>query len=863
MSYDFKSIESKWQAYWEKVGLYKTPEHPKKRSDSGVPPQAGKFYLLEMFAYPSGDIHIGHFRNYTIGDIFWRYLKMKGYDLLHPFGWDAFGLPAEEAAIKNKLHPRDWTLKNINTSRNTLKKLSISYDWDREVITCNPDYYKWTQWIFLVLYKKGLAYRGEAPVNWCPGCKTVLANEEVVTGRCWRCDSEVTTRKLEQWFFRITDYAERLLKDIDRLTGWPENVKIMQKNWIGKSEGTEIKFPLFNSELRTPNSELRVFTTRPDTIYGVTFMVIAPEHPLLDQSRMNPPKKNCNGIPSEGLVIPEHKEAVAAYIKQALAKSEIDRTATGEKDGVFTGSYAVNPLSGDKVQLWVADYVLAAYGTGIVMGVPAHDQRDFLFAKKYNIPIKVVITPTGKTLSPETMNEAYVEPGVMTNSGPFNGIPSQEGITKITEYIREKKLGERKVYYRLKDWLISRQRYWGAPIPMINCPKCGWVPVPERDLPVLLPPDVKDFLPKGRSPLTDVPSFINTKCPRCSSGGAQRDPDTLVTFMCSSWYHLRYSDPKNDQEPFARDKVKQWLPIDLYIGGAEHACGHLIYFRFITKVLYDEGWLTFDEPAIRLFNHGMVLDEKGEVISKSKGNVVSPIGLMEKWGVDTARLAMAFFAPSDWEIRWSDKGLIGAQRFINRVWNLVTTSIEQRAKSVEESGSKPDALRSTLSRKMHQTIKRVTEDIDPKLEFNTAISAIMELVNEIQQVTSYKLQVTGNTVVKEAIRTVVLLLAPFIPHTAEEMWERLGEKPSIFNQPWPAYDPKALVAEETELVVQINGKVRGRITVETNTPEEVIKQKVLADEKIQSILAGKPPRKIIIVPGRLVNLVTSSKEVFS
>lgn len=817
---DFRSIEAKWQANWDKMGLYKTPEHPKK-----------KFYLLEMFAYPSGDIHIGHFRNYTIGDVFWRYLKMKGYDLLHPFGWDAFGLPAEEAAIKNKLHPSNWTLNNIKKSRETLKTLSISYDWEREVITCLPDYYKWTQWVFLALYKRGLVHRAGATVNWCPSCKTALANEEAQSGRCWRCDTEITTRELEQWFVKITDYADRLLNDLDKLTNWPENIKIMQRNWIGRSEGTEIKFQVPN-----PKLQISVFTTRPDTIYGVTFMVMAPEHPLINQ-----------------LTTPENRDKVNAYIKQSKAKSEIDRTAVGEKDGVFTGSYATNPLSGEKVQLWVADYVLMHYGTGIVMGVPAHDQRDFLFAKKYNVPVKVVINPPGKNLSTDTMTEAYAEPGVMTNSGPFNGVPSEEGIKKVTEYVNEKGLGKSTIYYRLKDWLISRQRYWGAPIPMIHCSKCGIVPVPEKDLPVILPPDVKDFIPKGRSPLADVPSFINTKCPTCG-GKATRDPDTMSTFTCSSWYHLRYSDPKNDKEPFNKEKVRQWLPIDLYIGGAEHACGHLIYFRFITKVLHDAGWLSFDEPAVRLFNHGMVLDAKGDVMSKSKGNVISPRDLMESWGVDVSRLAMLFFAPSDWEIKWQENGLIGAKRFLIRVWNLVE-NVQSNRPTDQPSTGLLDSQTSGLHRKMHQTIKKVTEDIDPKLEFNTAISAIMELVNEIYEVTSDKEQATSNPVVREAVKTVVILLSPMAPHISEEMWEKLGEKPSIFNHPWPKYDPAALVAQEIELVVQVSGKIKSRIIVATNATEEDIKKKALEDDKIKPLLSGKPPRKVIVVPGRLVNIV--------
>ena len=865
MSYDFASIESKWQDYWTKIGLCQTPLSSGQMKTA----QAGeslrqKYYLLEMFAYPSGDIHIGHFRNYTIGDVFWRYKKMQGFDLLHPFGWDAFGLPAEEAAIKKNLHPRDWTLNNIKTSRATLQKLSLSYDWDREVITCLPDYYKWTQWLFLLLYQRGLAYRANSLVNWCPGCKTGLANEQVADGTCWRCHNEVTKRELEQWFFKITDYAERLLNDLEQLTHWPANIKTMQRNWIGRSEGAEIQFPIAHSESGMRNSinpqspfripqSLSVFTTRPDTIYGVTFMAIAPEHPLALQ-----------------LTTPDRQSAVSDYLKQALLKSDLERTTAGEKDGVFTGTYATNPLSGEKVQLWVADYVLVHYGTGIVMGVPAHDQRDFEFAKKYIIPIKVVINHSASTIPHSAlMTEAYTESGVMVNSGPFNGLSSETGSQKVIEYLQEKKSGGPKVSYRLKDWLISRQRYWGAPIQMIHCPKCKLVPVPEKDLPVLLPEGVKDFIPKGRSPLADVTAFINTTCPQCG-GPAQRDPDTMDTFMCSSWYQLRYTDPKNDTAIFDRTKAKQWLPVDLYIGGSEHACGHLIYFRFITKVLKDAGYLDIDEPVVRLFNHGMVLDEKGEVMSKSKGNVVSPINLMNEWGVDVSRMAMLFFAPSEWEIRWTDKGLIGAKRFLTRVWNLV---IDQQTNSptVRQSNSPTtqqsaellnsrtagllDFQTAGLHRKIHLTIKRVTEDIDPALHYNTAISAIMELVNEVQKVTGNQSSVIGSPVVREAIRTTVILLAPFVPHLAEELWEKMGEPPSIFQQPWPVYDPQAIKTEEIELPVQVNGRLRSRITVEATASDEEIKQKALADEKIKTSLGDKPPQKIIIVPGRLVNIV--------
>ncbi|MEW6026845.1 MAG: leucine--tRNA ligase [Planctomycetota bacterium] len=831
--YDFKAIESKWRKYWEEQGVYKTPVEPDPRK---------KFYLLEMFAYPSGDLHIGHFRNYTVGDAFWRYQKMKGSDLLHPFGWDAFGLPAEEAAIKQKLHPRDWTGKNISTSRQTLKDLAISYDWDREVITYTPEYYKWTQWVFLQLYKKGLAYQADSSVNWCPSCKTVLANEQVDSeNKCWRCHSEVAKRNLRQWFFKITAYAQKLLDGIDKLEHWPENIKAMQRYWIGRSEGVEIEFKVQGSK-----SNVSVFTTRPDTIYGVTFMAIAPEHPLVSQ-----------------LTTSEQKSRVEEYVKKAAAKTEIDRAATGEKDGVFTGSFAVNPLSGEQVQLWVADYVLLHYGTGVVMGVPAHDQRDFLFAKKYNIPVKVVIRPADRQTDrpADQMTEAFTDEGTMVNSGSFNGLVSTEGIRKISEHIEKQRLGTRKTYYRLKDWLLSRQRYWGAPIPMVHCPKCGVQPVPEKDLPVLLP-EVKDYIPKGRSPLADEPSFINTKCPKCN-GPTQRDPDTMDTFVCSSWYHLRYADPRNDKEPFGKDAVNKWLPVDLYIGGAEHACGHLIYFRFITKVLCDLGYLKFDEPVRRLFNHGMVLDEKGEVMSKSKGNVTSPREIMEEYGVDAGRVAMFFAAPSEAEILWSKNGLVGAQRFLNRVYQLVSGIATLPNDDVRDTRriASLSEMEELYCRK-HRTIKQVTEDIEA-LHYNTALSALMELVNHIYEIKTLLKHPTRAAdyaafkgIIRKTAERVVLLLSPLAPHLCEEMWQMLGNKESVLKAPWPQYNPSALKLKQVELAVQINGKVRSRITVPTDSAEEDVKKVALADEKVKEMLKGAAPKKVIVIPGRLVNIVS-------
>jgi leucyl-tRNA synthetase len=828
--YDFKTIESKWCDYWNKIKLYQTPSDPNSLT---------KFYLLEMFAYPSGDIHMGHFRNYTIGDAYWRYKKMLGADIMHPFGWDAFGLPAEEAAIKHKLHPREWTLNNISKSRKTLQELAISYDWNREVITCQPDYYKWTQWVFLQLYKKGLAYQADSAVNWCPSCKTVLANEQVTDNICWRCKSVITKRNLKQWFFKITEYAQRLLDDIDKLNQWPENIKTMQRNWIGRSEGCEIKFKIQNSE-----SYLNVFTTRPDTIFGVTFIAVAPEHPLVEK-----------------VTKPEQKKAIEEYIKKSANKSDIERTTEeGEKDGVFTGSFAVNPLSGEKVYIFITDYVLSYYGTGVVMGVPAHDQRDYLFAKKYNLPIKVVINPNGKNLSPDSITEAYTEPGIITNSEQFNGLDSNEGIKKIVDYIDQKSIGKSKINYRLRDWLISRQRYWGAPIPMIHCPQCGVLPVQESDLPVLLP-EVEDYIPKGRSPLADVPEFMNVKCYKCGAQ-AHRDPDTMDTFVCSSWYHLRYSDPKNDKKPFSKESVNKWLPVDLYIGGAEHACGHLIYFRFVTKVLHDIGYIDFDEPVKRLFNHGMVLDEKGEVMSKSKGNVISPIEIMNQYGVDVGRLAMFFAAPSEAELLWNNRGLVGAKRFINRIYQLVTEALDYPIEINDntknsETISEIDALYS----KTHQTIRQVTEDIEA-LHYNTAISAIMELVNNIYDVKNLlrhpsrtKNYVDSKSAIRKTVETTILLLTPLIPHMAEELWRKLGKDNSIHQEKWPVYNPLALKANDVEIVIQINGKIRSKVIISINISEEEVKKVALADIKIQEILKGQTPKKIIVIPEKLVNIV--------
>lgn len=814
--YDFRRIEKKWQKIWSDKEIYSVPEIARK-----------KYYVLEMYPYPSGDLHMGQFRNYLIGDVIARYRMMNGYDVLHPMGWDAFGLPAENAAIKRGIDPETWTMDNIEVSRNTIKLMGISYDWGREITTCMPDYYKWTQWVFLLLHKRNLAYRKKAYVNWCPGCRTVLANEQVVDGICERCKTQVTKADLEQWFLRITDYAERLLEGIDRLKEWPEPVKALQRNWIGKSEGCEIDFPLQGME-----RNISVFTTRPDTVFGVTFMAVAPENPL------------SMALAKRG----GREDQVRNYVDHSMRISEVERTSTvREKDGVYTGTNCINPFSGEEVQLWVADYVLASYGTGMVMGVPAHDQRDFEFARKYGIPIKVVISPPDHKLEPETMNEAYIEPGTMVDSDVFNGRNSEEAIDSIIEYCIEKGIGRRKTNYRLRDWLISRQRYWGAPIPMIHCAACGVVPVPETDLPVLLPKKGVDFTPKGKSPLASVPSFMNTTCPKCG-GEAQRDPDTMDTFVCSSWYHLRYSDPNNDTRPFGQEEAASWLPIDEYIGGIEHACGHLIYFRFITKVIHDAGLVPFDEPCIRMFNHGMVTDDEGNVMSKSKGNALPAGPFVEKWGADTGRIAMLFIGPPGKESAWSERGTRGAHRLLKRVWRLVWQADFKASQELAVECLRPDEL--SLLRKYNWCIERVTQDIHD-YGHNTAIAAIMELMNEMQP-----FEPRSSPVYAIAARGVIKLLSPFAPHICEELWEQAaGARDSVFKTLWPKVDAAVLKEETVTIPVQVNGKVRARIEVPSGASTDEVKEAALAAENVKKRLSGRRPKRVVVVPGKIVSIV--------
>jgi len=820
-SYDFKAIEEKWQKAWRDQNLYAAPDLPDKNN---------KFYMLVMFAYPSGDIHMGHFRNYIIGDAVARFQMMQGKAVLHPFGWDAFGLPAERAAIQRNIHPREWTRQNVEVSRATLKRAAISYDWSREVNSSEPDYYRWTQWLFIQLFKKGLAYRKRGFVNWCPTDQTVLANEQVKDGRCERCDTLVVKKDQVQWYFKITDYADQLLDDLDKLPDWPDNVRTMQREWIGRSHGAEIEFTIEDTGEKLP-----IFTTRPDTIYGVTFMAIAPESEIIDRLKMDA----------------DHTKKVAAYRDTALRRSEIDRAAvTGEKDGVFTGKYAVNPYNGERVQLWVADYVLAHYGTGAVMAVPAHDSRDFAFAKKYGIPIKVVINPDTKTmLDPATMEDAFTDYGVMVNSDRFDGLVGHKAIKTVTDYAEQQGFGRHRVNFKLKDWLISRQRYWGCPIPIIHCENCGMVPVPESELPVELP-DVQNFMPKGRSPLADVPEYMNVTCPECG-GEAQRDPDTMDTYVCSSWYQTRYTDPHNDQAIFDPAKATAWFPIDLYVGGITHATGHLIYFRFFHKFLRDLGLIDGDEPATRLVCLGMVADENGDVMSKSKGNAVPPFPYFEKHGIDTTRLAMFFTAPTEKGVEWDGSTLQGVQKFVtNRLYPIVD----------DYRGSQPD-LKQHFNRdrmsdyereiyvKLNQTIKRVGEDI-MRLQFNTAIAALMELVRDFDST-----KVTDDRLNDHIIVTTVQLAAPLTPHLSEELWHQVGSTDSVFHSKWPEFDPEAIVGDQIEIAVQVNGKLRDTVTVQADSDQAAVEQAAFASHKVQAHTEGKTVAKKIFVKGRILNIV--------
>ncbi|MEP9411689.1 MAG: leucine--tRNA ligase [Candidatus Brocadia sp.] len=826
--YNFTDIERKWQGFWEGCGLFRTDEVSSKE----------KFYCLVMFPYPSGTLHVGHGRNYIIGDVVARYKIMKGYNVLSTIGWDAFGLPAENAAIKGGVHPAIWTKNNIKAMKRQLHRWGVGYDWDREITSCEPNYYKWTQWIFLKLYEHNLAYKKKAAVNWCPSCVTVLANEQVVDGCCERCDTPVRQRDLEQWFFRISQYAQKLLDDISLLEGWPERVKTMQANWIGRSEGVRVDFTLEGSGKTLP-----CFTTRPDTLYGVTFVSLAPEHPVIGELISSTPQE----------------KAVMDFVERARNQGTMERTAEGtEKEGIFTGKYVINPVNNDRVPIWVANYVLMEYGTGAVMGVPAHDQRDFLFAKKYKLPIKIVIQPGENELHADTMKEAYVYNGIQVNSGIFDGMPNTEAIKKIAIYLESKGLGTKTVTYRLRDWLISRQRYWGAPIPIIYCEKCGTLPVPESQLPVVLPEKVA-FKPHGMSPLAEVDSFINTICPKCS-GMARREIDTMDTFVDSSWYFLRYLSPKDDNQPFVTEKVNKWLPVDQYIGGVEHAILHLLYSRFITKVLYDLGYINFKEPFKHLFTQGMIIKD-GAKMSKSRGNVVSPDILIDKYGADTQRLYILFIGPPQKDAEWNDRGVLGAYRFLSRLWQKITDyeDVYTKVQQTNIDIGKLLPVAKTLYRQTNQAIKKVTEDMDTSWHFNTAIASVMELLNATDV---FDVVVPGNTmealnfnVFRHTMETILLLMAPFTPHICEELWEIMGNKPSIFYQKWPVYDKNAIQEDVVEVVIQINSKVRGHISVPVNINQDELKKLVLSNERIAGFLNGKKVTNTIIVPKKLVNIV--------
>ena len=817
-------IEAKWQKYWEENKTFKV------EMDKDKP----KSYVLEMFPYPSGNLHMGHVRNYSIGDVIARFRTMKGFNVLHPMGWDSFGMPAENAAIKHNIPPKKWTLENIANMTRQLKALGLSYDWDREVTTCKEDYYKWTQWFFELFYKRGLAVKKESAVNWCDTCNTVLANEQVIDGKCWRCDHEVVKKDLSQWFFKITDYADELLKDLDLLPGWPERVKTMQHNWIGRSEGLEFSF-----EIPALNDTVAVYTTRPDTAYGVTFMALAAEHPLI--------KKICENNPKA--------DEINAFCERVRNQSEIERTSSeSEKEGVFTGVYCINPFTGRKVEIWVTNYVLYDYGTGAVMGVPTGDQRDWMFADKYGIEKIVTICPVGKELKLEEMTCAYEEKeGMLVNSGEFTGMEMHKAMSAIMDKAEAEGFGKRRVNYRLRDWLISRQRYWGAPIPIIYCPHCGEVLVPEDQLPVRLPEDVS-FTAGAKSPLATSEEFVHCKCPKCGAD-ATRETDTMDTFLCSSWYYLRYTDAHNDKMPFDKELNNYWGPVDQYIGGIEHAILHLLYSRFFVKVLRDSGLVDYDEPFSNLLTQGMVIKD-GAKMSKSLGNVVSPEEILSKYGADTARLFILFAAPPERELEWSDQGVEGSFRFLNRIWRIVQAFEAVLAQKVTEyDHSNLNEADKDLRRVLHSSIKKVTNDIETRFNFNTAISTMMELVNALY---AYKeaAKEPNAGLIYEAISDLIKMMSPFVPHITEELWRgAIDANSSVHEQSWPECDEEALKVDNVEIVLQVNGKVRGRLTVPAEATKEELEKIAMADANVQAHIGDATVRKVICVPGRLVNIV--------
>lgn len=829
-SYFPQEIEKKWQNIWDETNAFKTPDVSDKP----------KYYALSMFPYPSGKLHMGHVRNYTITDVIARFKKANGFNVLHPIGWDSFGLPAENAAMKHHVDPETWTDENIAYMKKQLKMLGLSYDWDREVATCKPEYYKWTQWLFLQLYKKGLVYKKEAAVNWCNECGTVLANEQVIDGKCWRCDSVVEKKYLSQWFIKITDYADVLLEDLDKLSGWGDNVKTMQANWIGKSKGAIFKFPVIDA----PNGEkieVPVYTTRPDTVFGITYLVVAPEYKDIEK-----------------LTTPENKDKVEEYRENARKMSEIERLSTERvKTGVPLGTHCKNPFNGEVFPLWTADYALVEYGTGAVMAVPTHDTRDFAFAKKYNMPMKVVIAPENNTsLDASTMTEAYTEEGVLVNSGEFNGIKNTKAKKAITQWAVDKGFGEFKTQYRLRDWLISRQRYWGAPIPVVYCDKCGIQPVPENQLPVLLPKDV-DFSVVGKSPITTSKTFKDTVCPVCG-GHAVRETDTMDTFVCSSWYYLRYSDARNSEECFNKDKVNHWLPVDQYVGGIEHAILHLLYSRFFTKALRDCELLDFDEPFKNLLTQGMVLKD-GSKMSKSKGNTVDPDEIFENYGADTARLFILSDSPPARDFDWSDAGVEGCYKFLNRVWRLISTNQDNISLDYPKfvAGSLKDKSNDDLVRTVHIAIKGITNDISNDFQFNTVISKYRELTNAIYDWQAKKSDLTDEDkqVLSFAVVSLIKLMSPVAVHLTEEAWHDLGGEKSIHEEPWCEWDENLAKSSSITLVVQVNGKVKDKIEVDESLDQEEMKQVALNSEKVKALTEGKTIVKTIVVPKKLVNIV--------
>ncbi|HET6464439.1 MAG TPA: leucine--tRNA ligase [Nitrospiria bacterium] len=860
-AYSPQAIEPAWQRQWEGSQAFRVSK------DSNRP----KYYCLVMFPYPSGRIHMGHVRNYVIGDVVARYKSMRGYNVLHPMGWDAFGLPAENAAIERGVHPSKWTKENIAYMRTQLKRLGLSYDWEREVATCDPDYYKWNQWFFLKMHERGLAYKKMSSVNWCPSCETVLANEQVIDGACWRCGTTVVPKELEQWFFKITAYAEELLTECDRLTGWPERVLTMQRNWIGKSVGVEADFPLADEK----NRAIRIFTTRQDTLFGATFVTLAPEHPMVEE------------------ILREKKEAVAVrkFVERIKKQDKTVRTAEDiEKEGIFTGVHAINPMTKERIPIWIGNFVLMEYGTGAIMCVPAHDQRDFEFAKKYGIPVRIVIQNPEGTLRSENLTAAYVEEaGRLVESGKFSGLTPDKAREKIADFIESEKLGSRKINYKLRDWGVSRQRYWGTPIPIVYCKTCGTIPVPYDDLPVTLPQDVA-FTGKGGSPLATDKNFLNVKCPECK-GAARRETDTMDTFVDSSWYFLRYLSPRLDSAPFESSEADYWMPVDQYIGGIEHAVLHLLYARFFTKVIRDLGLVKINEPFTNLLTQGMVCMETyrceehgwlfpGEAIgsekegwrcphcsrpvvrgrvekmSKSKKNIVDPEQLIAKYGADTARLFSLFAAPPEKDLEWNDAGVEGASRFLNRVWRLAAKrSASVRAGAAGLTGDDRSKRTATLRRATHQTIRKVTEDLDQNFQFNTAIAALMELYNTITEWEREGDSAGDPGAMDEAIRTLVVLISPFAPHIAEELWKRLGRADSVFRQPWPKWNEADLKTDEITIVLQINGKLRSQIRVPADLDDEAVRNRALADGKIVDWMKGQAPKKVIYVKGKLVNIV--------